>query len=946
MTVDPAIIPGLLLLAAELMALAAVGYVVGRVVLRQGDDRVAFAQGLVIGPALWGLITNFVMYVVPGLAGAAVGWGVVLTLGALLAWRAPHRTRPQPRMVAGFVVVVLALLWVALASRQALSIPDPHTQLGLAASIRAGGYPPELFWNPGVAAPYHHGLPLLVGLLMPPVGPDLAFVQELLGAYAWTSFVLVIVTLLLQRASILAVAVTAPLLLSAGAWTFTWVGEGLLELPVLAGTPSAGLRASVADIYWPPVEQSWEIQTWKYREAALPDIWKPGFPLAYALVVIVLERAARVADRSWPTLLTQAALVGFVGLLAASVAPVALLLWAGLEGVQFVRAGRLRPLNRSAALRSGAGLALAGLLLLGGGRFAGLLGGAASSGLTLGWNEHQEGWRLLGEIEPRPGGMGLAGAGPVVVAGVAALLARRDRLVLALTVGAGGLALAYLVLDYPPYPLDVHRLAGHARNLALVALLLALSVRLAGLRPRWRNAVSGLLLVLVIWPTVVSPAQSLGLSIRHGPLITNAQPGQREFSGSTAMGRYVLATPFSEQVVAHVRDHTAVDARILSSSPLDMAVATGRPNGAGFTGLTHLLYILGPDYLDALKYLEPSAIRRMGIDYVHATPAWRAGLPERARRWLADPGLFEPVSSDGGEALYRVRPAFLALNAPPAPQSFEALRRAVPPSAVVYLAPQLWMGTQLQVASVLAHTQLAGADATPFLHFLTPTPWTVAPLGERVPDLVVLPAAVAPWTWMFPPAGRHPVWRNNDMAAYAPNGALAPITPPGPAPEPPPVGIRVTATHIDNGRVTFTAHFDERAPDRWTGQDWIAVELDPEPLNVPTGFRNGDQGPATLKWFGGLLASRSATRVDTYTLDVGASTLSMQDDHGSWAPLPSSQGEFGTGSWVLAVRLRHEWQPNHWRDAAVIPVLKFAVSEAGEVSYELFDDVLDAGPSS
>ena len=739
MTVDPTILPGLLLLAAELAALASVGYVVVRVVLRQTDDRMALAQGLVVGPALWGLIANFVMYAVPGLAGAAVGWGVVLVLATVLVWRSSDRIRPQPRLAAGFAVVVVALLWVALASRQAMSIPDPHTQLGLAASIRAGGFPPELFWNPGIPAPYHHGVPLLVGLLMPPVGPDLAFVTELLGAYAWVSFALVIVTLLVHRASIFAVALTAPLLLSAGAWTFTWVGEGLLEIPILAGPPSAGIRASVLDIYWPPPEQTWEVQGWKYREAALPDIWKPGFPLAYALVVVVLERSAQASGRSWSALLTLAGLVGFAGLLAASVAPVALVLWAVLEAVNL---GRSRPLDRRAMLRSGLALALAVLLLLAaGGRFTGLLGGSASSGLTLGWNEHREGWRVLGEIDSRSGGVALAGVGPVVLAGVAALLARRDRLVLALAAGAGVLALAYLALHYPPYPLDVHRLAGHARNFALVALLLALSVRLAGWRPRWRYTASALLLVLVVWPTVVSPARSLGLAVGHGPLFTNGQPGQREFSGSTAMGRYVIADAISERVVAHVRDHTAVNARILSPSPLEMAVATGRPNGAGFLGLSHLLYVLGPDYLDALKFLEPTAIERIGINYVHATAAWRSELPERAQRWLADSSLFELLTRDGGEALYRVRPAFPALDAPPAPESFEALRRAVPPSTVVHLAPQLWKGTQLQVASVLSHTQLAGDDRTPFLHFLTPTPWTVEPLGDRVPDLVVLPAA-------------------------------------------------------------------------------------------------------------------------------------------------------------------------------------------------------------
>ena len=46
MTVDGAVVPGSLLLAAEFIALATVGYVVARVALRQRDDRAALALRL------------------------------------------------------------------------------------------------------------------------------------------------------------------------------------------------------------------------------------------------------------------------------------------------------------------------------------------------------------------------------------------------------------------------------------------------------------------------------------------------------------------------------------------------------------------------------------------------------------------------------------------------------------------------------------------------------------------------------------------------------------------------------------------------------------------------------------------------------------------------------------------------------------------------------------
>ena len=67
------------------------------------------------------------------------------------------------------------------------------------------------------------------------------------------------------------------------------------------------------------------------------------------------------------------------------------------------------------------------------------LSGSASSSLSLGWNELFLGWSLLGTLDQLPGSVGiLLALGPLAVAGVwLYLLARRDRLVLALAAGAG-----------------------------------------------------------------------------------------------------------------------------------------------------------------------------------------------------------------------------------------------------------------------------------------------------------------------------------------------------------------------------------------------------------------------------------------------------------------------------------------------------------------------------
>ena len=944
MTVDSGIVPGLLLLAAELVVLAAVGFVVVRVALRQADDAMALAQGLVVGPALWGVITNFVLFVVPGLAGAAVGWGITLAIGAGLAWHAPQRIRPRWRVAAGLAMAVLALVLAALASRQLMGVSHPELRLGLAAWIRAGGFPPELAWSPGTPLRFHHGPDVLVGLLAPPTGPDLALVSELLCAYAWTGFVLVVITALLRRASPMAAVVAAPLLIASGLWTWTTPAQGaIVQLPVPSGLPEAGLRASLGDVYWPMVELSPNVRLIDL----LPDIESPAYTLAYALTFVVLEYAARSERWSWRASLTLAGLVGFLGLIMTSLVPVVVAVWAGLAVGHVMRARRSGSM-RGEALRAGAGLALAGLLILaGGGAYTGILDGAPPSGFELARSLQSEHWQVLGTVDARPGGVGLLGLGPLAVAGIAVALARNDRLVLALAAGAGLLAVAWLALTYPPAPWDVNRLAGHARNLALVALLLGMTTRLTDLPSTRRRFAVALVAILVTWPTVVAPVRSLGLAIGHGVQLANATWVQEELidrGEAVPMRRYRMPS-LSGRVADYISDHTPVDSRVLAPEHphWNVLFATGRPNNAGIAGSTHLNYFPGPEHLDAVSYLEPSAIRRLGIEYVHATDAWVAALPRRAQAWLADPRLFEPLVQDSHERLLRVRQAFLSLDVPPTPQSFAALRQAVPPTATAYFVVPPVEPNSLRVAATLSHTRLVGELDSRLLHLIGPAPWTIAPLVDESPDVVVLPIDATPW--MFPPAARSPIWWGDGIAVYAPTHAVErALDAPDPvavrSDDPPPVSIRVSDVTVADGRVEFAAAFTEHGAQPWTGQDWVVLKGDRSPWAIPTeAFRQG-QEPMIAKWFGGLLSAGSATSAHVYRFDARMAELSVRNDSGAFVPLPTSAAELAPGGYTLALRLRHEYQPNQWRDAAVIPVLRIRVSETGESSFEILDDVL------
>jgi len=761
-----------------------------------------------------------------------------------------------------------------------------------------------------------------------------------LGVYAWVSFVLVVVTALRRRGSWLTAMTLAPLLLSYGLTTFLWhdpsLIAGILRFPIPAGLPAAGLRAALANIYWAPVEPVGS------RLGSIPDVWSPAFPLGYAVAIVVLAHAARFHHATWLRSLTLAGLVGFLGLLVSTLAPVVGVVWAGLEVLRFVRSRREGPAMLALAIRSGAALALAGLLLLfGGGTLTRILTGTGSSGLAWTSGLDARHWQVLGTFDVHPGGIGLLSLGSVAVAGAAAAMALRDRLVLALAASAGLLALAWLALDYPLRPEDLGRLAGHARNLALVALLLALSARLARLPSSRRRVVAVALLAgLVVWPTVVAPARSLGSALGDGVQLANARwawGGARGQNETAALRRYSMPG-MSGLLAAYVRAHTAVDARVLDPTRSQAVLLhTGRPNNLGFADVVQQQDDPGPEYLDASHYLEPAAFRRLGLAYVYSTDEWVAGLPARSRNWLADPELFDLLARDGAESLYRVRPEFLAIQSAPHPDSFEALRNAVPPGTVVYLPPftqsdyRIQVG-QLRVASVLPDARLVGAVHPRVLHLRTPAPWPVEPLGASVPELVTLPLLHE--GWRFPPAGWRQIWRNppSRVAVYAPTAAGEPSA------NATPTSVRLRLADVE-GRaehLMFTATLNDHGSLQWTGQDWVLVPVDASPWGIPD-FRH-DWQPVITQWFAGQAAGGGAT-THTYVFDARTSSLAVRGENGDFTTVQASKRTPSPGAWMLALRLNRLGDRGVQEPLFAIPVLRFEVSDAGTVSsLQIYED--------
>ena len=929
MTVDLAVIPGLLLLAAELLTLALVGYLVARVALRQRDDCLALAQGLVIGLALWGLLVNFVLYVLPGLAGALASWLIVLAIGGGLAWRWRPDLQLPGRTVAGFAVAGTATFWIALASRQLLIIPDHLQHTLIPAAIRAGNWPPRLPWNPDLNLAYHYGVDLLAGLLTPPGGPDLAFTTEVLGAYAWTSLTLLVGSLLLRRGSWLGTVALIPFVLAAGAWTLVFGDQpSLVQIPVPRGIPEAGIRAALLDVYLPRVELPWPSE----QHTAPPNIWKPSFPLAYALALVLLERVSRRRRSCWFGTLTIAGIVGFLGLVDEAVAGVALALWAVFEVSRLARSWRTLATPRAALFHAAAGPFLGAVLLLGGG---GMITGVITErsepgGLSLGFPLDPRGRGALISVQTLPGGLGLLQVGSVVVAALAVILERRSRLILALAASAAAFLVAALTIRFEVAPYDIGRLDGHARNFALLALLVSLSARLARARLRWRLAAAAAIFFLMTWPTIAVPARQLGLVASRGVQLANSDPATREFgSFFWWMGRYSLLRFPSEPIAAWIREHSEANARVLSPDPYAMTVATGRPNASGFRQYLHLIPYTGPEYLDAIRHLEPEAFRRLDVEFLHASDDWVAGLPDRAKRRLANPELFNLILRDGTHSLYGVRPAFLELNDPPAPESYEALRQLAPADADVYVSPALNPLNAFRAMAMLTHTNLLESEDRAVLNHLR-VDISAKGADGQVPDLILTSSRLAPS--VLAPESREPVWWNEDSALYAPAGALPAVT----NPRPRPFSIQLSDTVAMDGQLAFTATFNNRTGKGWSGQDWVVVPAIATPLPFPRTWP-ADQ---VTQWYAGQIAPQSGGVTHSYMIDPQTATLKLRDPEGRLTALPSSGVALNPGVWILAVRLRDNYQL-----AALIPAITLTVSDWGVVSYRVHEGELAIQPS-
>ena len=242
----------------------------------------------------------------------------------------------------------------------------------------------------------------------------------------------------------------------------------------------------------------------------------------------------------------------------------------------------------------------------------------------------------------------------------------------------------------------------------------------------------------------------------------------------------------------------------------------------------------------------------------------------------------------------------------------------------------------MRTASTLAHAQLVGEVFPGNLHLRTD--FGIEPLGEHIPDVVAVPHWFTPS--MFPSEARQPIWWNDGVAVYSPNGAIAPLMPFAPG-DWRSVTARVSDVVEADGRLSFSVALHNWEPDRWTGQDWIVVETTEGGLPVYPGFGR----PSAERWFPGEIASGPAAVEANLSFDPRTGGLAS----GAGDGLLGAVGEhdtLGPGRWTLVMRLIRAVDRGSYvahEHVGFIPLLQVEDSGGrGEVMVEIFEGDLNA----
>ena len=641
----------------QLLLLAAVGTGIIRTVWPRIAPNVAWSAGLLAGPALFSVVTALGMYAFPGVPGVVVGWVVSLVLAAVITRRLALRTlRPSWKVAALWLPVFV----VALAARQQYWIPDALVHTPLSASLMAGAFPPQFPWTPDLPAIYHFLPELAIGALNVGFGPGLVLTTEILCAFIAAGLAVLVVTLAVDLgASRLTMAVVLPLLLSPGLWTLVLYGDrpAAVQVAIPVGVPEAGLRAALGALYVPDLAEAARTPV----EAAPPNIINPHFMWSHGLAVTAALLATAHARHRLTGALVLAFVISAVSAIDETVFVALVLALGAYVAVRLLR-------DRSHWRRQGPLLlALAagiGLAIVQGGVLSDLIFHAPASVDIANLRAPAPELAWLGGITTIGGGLGaltIGTAAMLILSAAAAYSVRSSSLALLATM-ALTLFVGSTVIHFPASPVDIARLEGHALNLSAIALVVGLAAAAARMHGRAAMYGSGLVVAgLIVWPTTADSVGRIAEAIADGPQLYVAGTRPTEDRGSFSMRSPVDAEIAQRQALLDaIFTAVAPGQRILTSQVTVVTSGTGRPAPLGYAEWPHYLGLHGPEYRDAIRFLDRAALTELDIDFVHIDAAMLSVMSDEARNRLASPSEFRLVFQSTGphmDALYAVIPS-------------------------------------------------------------------------------------------------------------------------------------------------------------------------------------------------------------------------------------------------------------------------------------------------
>jgi hypothetical protein len=706
--------------------------------------------------------------------------GIIAALGlsSLIAiktgfWPTTPSWSRSTYIVLGLTVLLVAvILYLALANRTHLLFTDEPWHLPLAATIARGLFPPVSPFSPDFGAAYHYGSDLLAASMM-----------NISGTAPWTAFFLLspfLAVILAITATTVGLDFGAPRLvaLSAG---FVTIFAGPQAPFLTAGLPTVFNKHSntsgFGDVllqFGPPTDQA------LFLGVGPAHLNLPHFALGIAFILLMsaVLNAKPTGQRAGVFGLT-------LGLLPIAETAVFAIGTVGTITYLFITIWTRR---RRQQLTWGASV-VAGLILatLGGGAITdALLRNPAGTGTSL---------RILPEIQSLSFGhisesglnLLIGPIGLVLGVGIAACWFRSHGLGFLATASVGGLVLRQ-VLSFEVSGIDT-RLFDIPYALAALGTLIGLGLVIAKIKPAGVRIALGVALATLIAVPTTAPRLigsvnnaiqgiDLGYPTIHNDQIRYANPT-----------RFASALRDQWPALIWMRDSLPTEARVLSTNPPLVSLATGlvAPMSGNDLGLFNPLDT--PVYMDAITFLSQDDLDTLKPSHLYTTPDLIERLDQTALDALNDPSQFRLLTEQrslSGRALrvYELQPSAGVTTTHAA--SFRQLAALASQTSAVTVAGFLSEPQRQTLLLNLGPNQIVFGPPTYIPR--TSALFAYTPIDHIRPGLIVLHDAHVPIA--FGLNREDAIWRGSGMRAYIVNTDVwSPTWRPVPESRPPPPSI-------------------------------------------------------------------------------------------------------------------------------------------------------------